>query len=298
LLRLVLLAAAWKSAAALHATLGDLRRVSSPQCNDARHGRQQERDRLSAIYRACSEGRSIGEGESKAMRAIGGWRSDRYGEITPRGLSELGKSLELAESDRFVDLGSGLGRACSQVVGEFDVRAATGIEFSSTRHALALEELGKLDPRTSDRVRLVCADCADRGLWAATESGGGDGVLSDASVVYTCSALFGDALMRRLGRRLSSSEHVRTVASLRRFPAGALAGYRRRPRPVRLEMSWTVGISNPEALGSEDDYGGALVHIYDRLNADEQVNGNGARGGHGGGWLQCIGRWRPRRMQA
>ena len=244
------------------------------RCTVCASGIDGEQPRLNDISYAAT----LPKEELAAIRAIGGWRSDRYGEITPRGLSELGRSLELEEADVFADLGSGLGRACLQVVREFGA-SAIGTELSSTRHKKAVEEASSsLDSAEAAQIRFVCADCADRSLWASPKGGDVGGVLANVSVVWMCSALFGEALMRRIGRRISSSAHVRTVATLRCFPGG-LAGFHRRPRPLRLEMSWTIGMCSPEGVGGDDDYGGALVHIYDRHEAHNLDD-------RSGGWLQ------------
>ena len=244
-----------------------------------------ERTRLNAIFKACGEGRSIQKEELAEIRAVGGKRSDRYGEITPKGLTTLGTSMGLVESDVFADLGSGLGRACSQAVGEFNVRTAVGVELSATRHALAVQARDALSDRgesaTAERVQLVCGDCADKRVWASEASGAssgdleGGGALAETTAVWMCSELFNNDLMARLARRITSSGKVRTVATLRRFPDG-LDGYRRRATPVRAEMSWTAALSNPEAFGAEDVYDGAPVHIYDRCEVPEDGAAAGA----------------------
>ena len=204
----------------------------------------------------------IGKEDEQTIRAVGGTHASRYGEITPRGLLQLGARLALSPADIFADLGSGLGRACTQAVGDFSVRSAVGVELSSTRHALARAKVSEFLSShgcAEGRVRLVCADCAGDEVWDPD-----DGVLRDASVVWMSSALFSEELMNRIGRRLESSESVRAVATLQRFPKG-LVGYTRQSRPELCEMSWTAALSNPEAAGSDDAHGGAVVHVYERV---------------------------------
>lgn len=216
-----------------------------------------ERARLNAIFSACAEGQSISSEDEAAIRAVGGRRSSRYGEITPRGFAKLAARLELGEDDVFADLGSGTGRACFQAVRDHGVRVSCGVELSLTRHEAAVQKRDALEAHEAERVRLVCADCAAAELWSH------GGAMHDASVVWICSELYNDALMERIGACLEGSESVRAVATLRPFPGG-LRGYRLEARPERCEMSWTAALTNPNAVGTEpdDESAGAAVHIY------------------------------------
>ena len=240
----------------LHADGVDRTRMMVASAEDVKR----ERARLNAIFSACADGRSITKEDEAAIRAVGGMRSSRYGEITPRGFATLGAHLSLGDSDVFADLGSGIGRVCSQAVRDFRVQAACGVELSRTRHDTAVEKLEDLkDASLTDRIRLECADCADESLWAPS------GVLHDTTVLWMCSELFSNDLMSRIAERIEGSSDVRSVATLRRFPGG-LAGYRESSPPVRCEMSWTAALTNPAAFGmSPDEREGAMVYIYEKL---------------------------------
>ena len=216
-----------------------------------------EVSRLNAIFEACGKGRQISREETELIRGTGGYRADRYGEITPKGFRALGRRLSLGPGDAFADCGSGLGMAVTQAVVDFNVSTATGVELSDTRHLTAIKELALQPDAVSSRVYLRCGDCADGLEWSP------GGALHAASVVWACSELFNNDLMNRLARRISGSESVRAVATLRRFPGG-LDGFRRQVLPEMCEMSWTAALSNPGALGIHDEHGGAPVHIYVR----------------------------------
>ena len=223
-----------------------------------------EQSRMSAIFSAAAEGRVTDEAATlESLRAIGGPRSDRYGEITPRGFAVLGSRIRLGAQDTFADLGSGIGKACVQSVAQFGVRSAIGVEYSPARHARALASLESVPASVTRRVALHCGDCAARSAWAPS------GSLSSATVVWTCSALFDDVLMQRLARRLAESQ-VHTVATIRRFPGG-MPGFCE-SEPVHCEMSWTAAQASPEqARWASDESDGALVHIYvRRTGADSQ----------------------------
>lgn len=64
-----------------------------------------------------------------------------YGEITPRGLAFLLHHANASSGDVFADIGSGVGRAVLQAALQFPLRAAVGIELSSSRHATACAAL-------------------------------------------------------------------------------------------------------------------------------------------------------------
>ena len=106
--------------------------------------------------------------EHEAMTSIGGGFASKYGEITERGFRSLAERIRLGPDDVFVDCGSGLGLSVSQAAREFGVRRAYGVEFSASRHDLAVERLA-VDASGRDlasRVRLIQGDCADESLWA------------------------------------------------------------------------------------------------------------------------------------
>ena len=79
--------------------------------------------------------------EHAAMTSIGGDFASKYGEITGRGFTSLAERLRLGPNDVFVDCGSGLGVSVSQAAREFGVRRSYGVEFSTSRHELAVERL-------------------------------------------------------------------------------------------------------------------------------------------------------------
>ena len=78
------------------------------------------------------------------MTSIGGGFASKYGEITERGFRSLAERIRLGPDDVFVDCGSGLGVV--GLPGRTRVRRAPrvrayGVEFSASRHGLAVERL-------------------------------------------------------------------------------------------------------------------------------------------------------------
>ena len=226
-----------------------------------REARAAELVRLKAIHAAAGKGFVTTDAENAAIRLVGGARSDQYGEITPKGFSELGRRLELACGDVFADLGSGTGRSVVQSVIEFDCSRALGIELAASRHAVAVRGLEEDQVEARTRVSFVCGDLAGKELWSS------GGALEAVTVVWTCSLLFSDELMARLARRISGSESVRAVATLKRFPSGSLHGFEvERTRALLHEMSWTAAQDWPgvdRCVGDiHDQPTGSPVWVY------------------------------------
>jgi precorrin-6B methylase 2 len=139
---------------------------------------------LEEVQASASAGRCTSAEEDAAIEAVGGAQSAVYGELTALGLRALGVRLSIQPSDRFADLGSGLGRIVFQAVRDFGVAHATGVEMAATRHDLAVESLAKQPEQVASRVHLVQGNCVDAELWASS------GALSDVSVVFVASLVY------------------------------------------------------------------------------------------------------------
>ena len=72
----------------------------------------------------------FGGARSKAafVDALAAAPATLYGEISPRGVRALAARCALGRGDTFADLGSGLGRAVSQMYIERDLAACIGVE--------------------------------------------------------------------------------------------------------------------------------------------------------------------------
>ena len=219
-------------------------------------------DRIETIKRGVDEGK-IDDSESAQINALAGPRAATYGEITAKGFSKLARRLEIGPSDRFADLGSGIGRTVVQAVTEFDVAYAYGVEISPTRHARAMAGRQALGTEVSERVGFGLADCCESSEWA---EGGG---VHDATVVWACSLLFGDPLIERISELVTTIGRVRAVASLKRFPGGIIGFTEQRP-PEQCEMSWTVSLDTD--MDHSNSPPGVPVYIYCR---DSSLDGYG-----------------------
>ncbi|CAD7926709.1 unnamed protein product [Amoebophrya sp. A120] len=149
--------------------------------------------------------------------------SPTYGEITAEGLHTLFANVgKLDGSDVFYDLGSGVGRAVMRTYLNYNVKKAVGIEYSKTRHERALE----------GGETLLAHLRNDTTLSGATLSRLLDGTksfefrhadflqtnLSDATLIYTCSACFSPELLDMLHTKVvKECPKLRYLISVRRL---------------------------------------------------------------------------------
>jgi hypothetical protein len=219
------------------------------------------------------------------------------------GFRQLTVRLELTPEDCFVDCGSGTGRLVLLAAKECGVRRAVGVELSAARHTLALDLLAastssaagkakaqpaathqqskgrKRGPKRTDATTpqpspapalFVRGDCAAPHLWS------GDGALAGATVVFTCSIMFDEALMSRIARRIEGCPTVRIVATLQRFPGGPPKGFVESAPAEMCETSWMAakhacpllsgaGPCTAGAVGVARTASGSAVYIYVRV---------------------------------
>ena len=230
-----------------------LTRAASSTCYEAA--------RLKAIARAARDGAVTTGLEEQQIAAIGGEHAAIYGEITPPGFAKLARRMDLGPEDHFADLGSGLGRCTIQAVSEFHAASACGIELAASRHRLAVAALAREEAAISKRVRFLQGDCADESLWAPDV-----GPLSSVTCLYVSSLLFSSDLMERVGTRIRAASSVRCVASLKRFPEGALGNAFVETPPEHCETSWTASmlvVADASGVDPEPDkHPGSPLYIY------------------------------------
>ncbi|KAL1510563.1 hypothetical protein AB1Y20_006864 [Prymnesium parvum] len=174
---------------------------------------------LAAIYAGLPDVHDLPADEILAVEASGG--HEAYGELTPAGVREVLARLGASAGDVLADLGSGCGRMVLQCALESPWLRAVGVELSPTRHRVAVEARRQCErmagAHTARRITLLEGDMLSPQL---------AGALDDATIVYVASLLFDDSFMQRLGRMLAERPRVRAIATLSRFPSGALPGFR------------------------------------------------------------------------
>ncbi|MGK5627810.1 class I SAM-dependent methyltransferase [Streptomyces sp. URMC 123] len=126
---------------------------------------------------------------------------------------------EVGPDDVFVDVGSGKGRVVLFAVSRYRARRVIGVEVSEELHAIAVRNVGTLDPARRSRVELVRADVT---AWAVPD---------DATVFHLFNPFIGD--------------------TFRAFLAAVLASQERNPRTVRLVYTTPVMHDEVVAAGFE-----------------------------------------------
>ena len=203
------------------------------------------RQTLDALYEGMLDGDDIPIAEQVAIDESGGHMA--YGELTIRGVRELRPRLEPRSGDVFYDLGSGTGRCVLQAALEWPVDRAVGVELSASRNDIGIAALCRAAPSLRERTSLraddmiACPGC------------------EDATLVYCASLLFEDEFMGRLGRRLEELPRLRRVATLRRFPPGALRGFDEAPENAAPDDDDDVLAERVEVT-----WGAARVYLYER----------------------------------
>lgn len=158
--------------------------------------------RIGRLYRGTSPYPNSAVGP--AGRRLRHARSATYGELTHDGIARLIAATDLKAGDRFVDLGSGAGKAVLSVAMQVPGVTSLGIEIDAERFAIASMALGKAEAAgfvAPGRTRFVHADA--RGY-----------DLSGGSVFYVCSTCFPRRLLNQLARNVAAVPGARVFASM------------------------------------------------------------------------------------
>jgi Histone methylation protein DOT1 len=161
-----------------------------------------------------------------------------YGELTAVGIRQLIRAAGLGNGDRFVDLGSGVGKIVLQVALEVPDVTCLGLEIDAQRHEHASAALR----RAEEKGWLAPGRCMLRHEDARSAD------LQGATVLFANSTCFEPALLSALGRRVADLPRPVTFATLRELP----------PRTARLFEP--VGDSPCHTSWSKH----VTVHVYRR----------------------------------
>ncbi|MEM7496148.1 MAG: hypothetical protein AAF471_08610, partial [Myxococcota bacterium] len=174
---------------------------------------------LSDIYFGKSGAVPLNKQDHIAFQRAGG--NPFYGELKFEGAQMLFKELSLRESDVVVDLGSGIGKFVLQAHLATPAQKVVGVELAEARHKLALGakkhllfgEKGYIDPQPNRILELRHGDflASDfNPLDAQTDQPGSPQSiersenfvgLSEATVLYACSAHFPPKVVRGIVRK-------------------------------------------------------------------------------------------------
>ena len=126
------------------------------------------------------------------------------------GIRQLIRAAGIGAGDRFVDLGSGVGKIVLGVALEVPDVTCLGLEIDAERHKRASAVLR----RAEEKGWLASGRCTLRHEDARL------GNLEGATVLFANSTCFPPALLNRLARRVGALPRPVTFATLRALPPG------------------------------------------------------------------------------
>lgn len=132
-----------------------------------------------------------------------------YGELLALSAVKLINKLKLTKDDKFLDLGSGLGKLAMQVFMLTDVKSVLGIEASNNLSMQAQKVLGQASIENPGVFH------GDFELLAANFL---NSDWEDPTVVYTCSTAFSQELILKIGEKINQTPSIQKVATLRPIP--------------------------------------------------------------------------------
>lgn len=139
------------------------------------------------------------------------YQNQHYGELYYYSFKILLSYLDLDHNDRFLDIGSGLGKIMFQAFIITQVDAVYGVEINQHRYQISRQ--------IEQHIRQDLPDIftADRIL----EVIHGDFLhytFPDITVVYVCSTVFSFELLTAIGKQLNSMRRVKKIATFRQIP--------------------------------------------------------------------------------
>jgi hypothetical protein len=80
------------------------------------------------------DGHCTTDDEDEEIDRVAGEYASTFGEITSRGVRQMCNRVGMSESDIFLDMGSGVGKAVLQIALERGTKRSVGVELSRSRH--------------------------------------------------------------------------------------------------------------------------------------------------------------------
>lgn len=128
-----------------------------------------------------------------------------YGEILFTSVEKLIETLDINQTDRFYDLGSGYGKVVMQFYMNTDVQMAFGIEYHPERNYVAekaLKKLYLLFPSVLKNDRIISYINGNiKDLY----------YLDDATIVFMCSTCYPTELMSIVHTKLSTNKKLKYI---------------------------------------------------------------------------------------
>lgn len=134
-----------------------------------------------------------------------------YGEMTYDGVEKLMEVAEIKPGEKFIDLGSGNGRAAMQIFVNSDVAESFGVEFHPERFKnaeAALKKLYKLKPELLDSDRLLSYQLQNiKDIY----------FLNDVNIIYMCSTCYPEELLDSVYDKIKESKNIRCIITHKKY---------------------------------------------------------------------------------
>jgi hypothetical protein len=134
-----------------------------------------------------------------------------YGELLYPSVKKMLDHIKITENDIFLDLGSGLGKCALQIFMQTVVKKVIGIEAAS----VLLDQAKATSAQVKSDFPFFWEGQRDM-LWLNENFLQSD--WQGATLVYTCSTCFTEALLVEIGDKINREVSVRQVLSLRPLP--------------------------------------------------------------------------------
>ena len=149
---------------------------------------------------------------------------ETYGEILPKGVSEIINNISIDKNDVFFDLGCGCGKVVTQFYYQTCVKSSNGVEFSTTRFSQAQEIKEKIKI-TDNRLNFY------RSNFFNTD-------LSHGTIFYIASTCFNKETMKKIWDKISNNKNLNAIIVLTRFPKTCDFSIVKRTKSIEVPCSW------------------------------------------------------------
>jgi len=151
-----------------------------------------------------------------------------YGEIIAPSVDYLLSIIELTEDDVFLDLGSGVGKLCLQVLMRSTAKKVYGIEAHEIRHSISEHAWKKVK-----RKRPYFGKSNRELIFLKDNFLNFD--FSPVTVIFMCSTCFGHELMESIATKINDAPLIRIAISMKEIPnLSRLSLYKK----IDIKTSW------------------------------------------------------------
>lgn len=148
-----------------------------------------------------------------------------YGEILYQGILTIINQLELVEEDIFIDLGSGIGKACIQFLFSSVIKKSIGIELEENRYSISINILNIL------KNKKILPNEFDLEFYNQNIV---DFDFSLGNIIYVGSLCFSKKLLDIISEKLNNTSNIKYVIIFNKLPNTDLVLY----KEIIVPCSW------------------------------------------------------------